>query len=254
MRISAQSWSIGRPVLSMADHEPVYRYSLREAIRNEEQDLWRESLKESCDCARAIEHAIGENYHDNRLDDCAKAIIERYGFNRVNWVLANTVQQKAEDGRISAANKEWAKGFSIPNDDVRWHFTVESHPGLTDIFLNQARKAWQALGLFEGKHCTKDEDYRGKVVVIRPDVLKDEFKTPENQLFYAEGGNGCRLDSLGTKVFGQHLNDGEKGYYRRAEIAGVLSDEFMPEWAKAKPEAVRSVEEADAALEMGGIT
>ena len=67
MRISAQSWSIGRPVLSMADHEPVYRYSLREAIRNEEQDLWRESLKESCDCARAIERAIGENYHDNRL-------------------------------------------------------------------------------------------------------------------------------------------------------------------------------------------
>ena len=80
------------------------------------------------------------------------------------------------------------------------------------------------------------------------------FKTPENQLFYAEGGNGCRLDSLGTKVFGQHLNDGEKGYYRRAEIAGVLSDEFMPEWAKAKLEAVRSVEEADATLEMGGIT
>ena len=159
----------------MPEHKPIYRFSLSEAIRNEESALWRESLKESCDCARAIERAIGENYHDNRLDDCAKTIIERYGFNRVNWVLANTVQQKAEDGRISSANKAWAKGFSIPNDDVRWHFTVESHPGLTDIFLNQVRKAWQALGLFEGKHCTRDEDYRGKVVVIRPDVLKDEY-------------------------------------------------------------------------------
>ena len=207
----------------MADHEPVYRYSLREAIRNEEQDLWRESLKESCDCARAIERAIGENYHDNRLDDCAKAIIERYGFNRVNWVLANTVQQKAEDGRISAANKEWAKGFSIPNDDVRWHFTVESHPGLTDIFLNQARKAWQALGLFEGKHCTKDEDYRGKVVVIRPDVLKDEFKTPENQLFYAEGGNGCRLIRSVQRCSGNTLMTG-----KRATIAERKSQASFP--------------------------
>ena len=126
---------------------------------------------------------------------------------------------------------------------------------MTDIFLNQVRRAWQALGLFEGKHCTNDEDYRGKVVVIRPDILKDEYKTPENQLFYAEGGNGCRLDSLGTKVFGQHLNDGEKGYYRRAEIAGVLSDEFMPEWAKAKLMAIHAVEdEAAVPLEMGGIT
>ena len=240
----------------MAEHKPLYPCSLAEAIRSNERDLWRESYKENCDCARAIERTIGENYHDNRLEDCAKLLIERYGFDRVNWVLANTVQQKKDDGRISNANKEWAKAISIPNDDVRWHFTVESHPGLTDIFLNQVRKAWQDLKLFEGKHCTAEEDYRGQVVVIRPDVLADEFKTPENQLFYAEGGNGCRPDSLGTKVFGQHLNDGEKGYYRRAEIVGVLSDEHLPDWAREKVEAIRAESEEieTAPMEMGGIT
>ena len=240
----------------MAEHKPLYPCSLSEALSSNERDLWRESYKENCDCARAIERTIGENYHDNRLEDCAKLLIERYGFDRVNWVLANTVQQKKDDGRISNANKEWAKAISIPNDDVRWHFTVESHPGLTDIFLNQVRNAWQDLKLFEGKHCTAEEDYRGQVVVIRADVLADEFKTPVNQLFYAEGGNGCRPDSLGTKVFGQHLNDGEKGYYRRAEIVGVLSDEHLPDWAREKVEAIRAESEEieTAPMEMGGIT
>ncbi len=238
----------------MADHKPLYPCSLREAVRSNEKDLWRESYKENCECARAIERAITVSYHENRLEDCANAVIERYGFNRVNWVLANTVQQKADDGRISSGNKAWAKAFSIPNDDVRWHFTVESHPGLTNLFLNQVRRAWQALGLLEGKHCTKDEDYRGKVVVIRPDVLKDKYKTPEDLLFYAEGGNGCRLDSLGTKVFGQHLIDGEKGYYRRAEIAGVLADEYLPGWAKEKVEAICAEREEAEAPQIGGIT
>ena len=238
----------------MAEHKPVYPASLREAIRSDEKELWRESYKESCDCARAIERAIGENYHDNRLEDCAKEVIERYGFNRVNWVLANTIQQKTDDGRISQANKEWARKFLIPNDDVRWHFTVESHPGLTNIFANQVRRAWAELGLFDRQHCTTDEDYRRKVVIIRPDTLKDEYKTPENQLFYAEGGNGCRIDSLGTKVFGQHLNDGEKGYYRRAEIVGVISDEYLPDWAKEKVEAIRSESEEAEVPQIGGIT
>ena len=238
----------------MEGHKPVYPCSLGEAVRSNEKDLWRESYKESCECARSIERAITISYHENRLEECADAVIKRYGFNRVNWVLANTVQQKVDDGRISPENKVWAKGFSIPNDDVRWHFSVESHPGLTDLFLNQVRKAWHALGLFEGKHCTSEEDYRGKVVVIRPDALKDEYKTPEDQLFYAEGGNGCRLDSLGTKVFGQHLNDGEKGYYRRAEIVGVLSDEYLPDWAKEKMEAIQAESEEAEAPQIGGIT
>ena len=50
----------------------------------------------------------------------------------MNWVLANTVQQKKEDGRFSQENKAWARQIYIPHDEVRWHFCVESHPGLTD--------------------------------------------------------------------------------------------------------------------------
>ena len=118
----------------MFEHKSLYIYSLSEAIRNNEKDLWRESYKENCDCARTIEKAIADNYHDNVLNDCVQPIIEKYGFDRLNWVLANTVLQNKEDGRFSEDNKRWARGFYIPREDVNWHFSVESHPGLTNPF------------------------------------------------------------------------------------------------------------------------
>lgn len=142
----------------MSEHKSLYIYSLSESVRNNEKDLWRESYKENCDCARAIEKAIAENYRNNVLNDCAQPIIEKYGFNRVNWVLANTVLQNKEDGRFSEDNKRWARAFHIPREDVNWHFSVESHPGLTNLLIGQARNAWQGLGLFDRTHCISEKD------------------------------------------------------------------------------------------------
>lgn len=188
----------------MQEHKPLYLYSREEALRHGERDQWRDSYRENCDCARAIERAIAENYRDNCLGNCAGSILDRYGFTRVNWVLANTMQQKSYDGRFSEGNKRWAKQFYIPNDDIRWHFTVESHPGLTNLFVEQVRDAWQSLGLFDASHCLpddSDQDYTGKVVVIDPNILKDKYKTLEDQLFLAEGGFGASPNSRGRKVF-----------------------------------------------------
>ena len=189
----------------MQEHKPLYLYSREEALRHGERDQWRDSYRENCDCARAIERAIAENYRDNCLGNCAGSILDRYGFTRVNWVLANTMQQKSYDGRFSEGNKRWAKQFYIPNDDIRWHFTVESHPGLTNLFVEQVRDAWQSLGLFDASHCLpddSDQDYTGKVVVIDPNILKDKYKTLEDQLFLAEGGFGASPNSRGRKVYG----------------------------------------------------
>lgn len=222
----------------MAEYKPLYVYSLSEAVRNNERDLWRESYKENCDCARAIERAINENYRDNCLNDCVQPIIEKYGFNRVNWVLANTALQKKEDGRFSEDNKRWARGFHIPHDDTNWHFSVESHPGLTNLFIGQARNAWQALGLLDRTHCISEKDgeidYTNKVLVLDPSVLKDEYKTPDDQLFLAKGGFGCRPNSRGRKVFGQFLKDGEDTHFYREDFIGVIDEKHLPKWAAEK--------------------
>ena len=242
----------------MTEHKAVYPYSFKESIRNNEHEQWRESYKENCDCARAIERAINEHYSENILHNCIKSLIKQYGFNRVNWVLANTVQYHHEDGRYSEDNKCWAKDFHIPNDDMRWHFSVESHPGLTNLVINEARKVWKELGLFDHTHCLSENDgeldYTGKVVVINPNIFKDEYKTPEDQLFFAESGFGCHPNSRGQKVFGKFLKDGEETHYKRTDIIGVLKDEYLPKWAKEKLDEIAFADENESDdITMGGL-
>lgn len=246
----------------MADHKPLYVWSLNEAIRNNERELWRENFKENCRCAMDIERAISDGYNLETycLDDRADEIIEKYGFNRVNWVLANTIREKMDDGRFSDENKTWAKGFRIPKDDVNWQFAVESHPGLTDIFVNQVRKAWQELGLFDCSHCISERDgeidYTGKVLVVDPSILKDEYKTPDDQLFFAQSGFGCSPNSRGRKVFGEFLKDGEKTHYMRSDFLGAIKDEHLPDWAREKLDAImehESQEDETEGMTMGGM-
>ena len=66
---------------------------------------------------------------------------------RVSLVLANTVQDKDWDGRISPENKAWAKDISVPNDTDAWggkrtheYVCSQAHPGLINLFVNRFRK------------------------------------------------------------------------------------------------------------------
>ena len=94
----------------MPRYKPIYPYSRREAERTGELNLWSESYAENCTCARDIDRAIADGYGDNRLDrECVKKVISEYGYDRVNWILANTIREGEHDGRYSRENKEWAK-------------------------------------------------------------------------------------------------------------------------------------------------
>lgn len=239
-------------------NNPLYPWSRTEAQKLGEFDDWTASYQENCACARSIEIAIKDEYSNNRLSgDCAKVMIEKYGFDRVNWVLANTIRDGEHDGRYCRENKLWAKGFPIPHEEYNLHrnYIVGAHPGLVDIFTNQARRLWRDLGLYDKSHCYDESserlDYTGKVVVIDPSVLKDEYKTPEDQLFYAHGGNGCRPDARGRKVFGQFLKDGEKTCHLRSEIVGAIKLDLLPEWAQRKYAEITSGDGETETLDVG---
>nr|WP_267024201.1 DUF3849 domain-containing protein [Variimorphobacter saccharofermentans] len=93
------------------------------------------------ECKEAIEKAIAENFDGTTLPrDTAKGVIEQYGKERVEYVLANTITHLAHDGRFSVNNKEWAKGI-VPS--AEWNtrdLIVTSHPAVLDGFTNQARR------------------------------------------------------------------------------------------------------------------
>lgn len=226
----------------------IYPYSLEDATRSNERGLWREHYQLNVNCARDIEKAIAENYDGSYLSsDCIKPVLGEYGIDRVNWVLANTIQENQQGGRFSRENKEWAKGFYIPKDTTQLEFVVNSHPGLTNLLTDDIRKFWQELGLFGKTHCiTTNEDYDGKVLVLDPTILKDEYKSPDYQLFRATGGFGCSPTARGRRVYGQFLKDGEETSFYRQDFLGVLKDEHLPDWAPEKLAEIQSQAEGAA--------
>lgn len=131
---------------------PVYIFSASFAKGHDELEEYRASFRANVDCMNAIEEAIASHYADNRLDgSCVKEVVDRFGMDRVSFVLANTVQHKDWDGRISADNKEWAKAEPVPDDFNAWgekrtldYCCGKAHPGLINLFVNQFRKE-QAL-------------------------------------------------------------------------------------------------------------
>ena len=230
----------------MANRNALYRYSLEDAVYYHEEAFWRESHKNNCDCARAIERSIAEHYDGQRLGkDLAQPLIDQYGFNRVNWVLANTIQQQDSDDRISPESRRWAAAFPIPQEDHSQAFVVHAHPGLADLFLQDVRKAWQALHLFEVTHCIEDsqnQDYTGKVLALNPLILKNQYQTPEDQLFLARDGFGCDPKAIGRKVFGTFLKDGENAQFQRSDFLGILKEDALPDWAREKLAAMAAQE------------
>ena len=102
-------------------------------------------------CKEATRQAINAHYGDNRLNTEAavKEVLEQFGPERMQYILANTVLKKEHDGRISRDNKAWAKTIPMPEDggDPRHSYALvvdKVNPGLTDLFLKQARKVLQA--------------------------------------------------------------------------------------------------------------
>ena len=127
---------------------PVYVFSATFAKEHEELEAYRASFRANVECRNAIEEAITNHYRDNCLGvACVQEVVDRFGAERVSFVLANTVQHKDWDGRISPQNKEWAKAELVPNDIDTWgrkntleYSCNQTHPGLINLFVNLFRK------------------------------------------------------------------------------------------------------------------
>lgn len=229
--------------------EYPYPYSYEEAQRLGEYDLdlYKKSRQLNVECAKSIKEIINKNYAGYRLEkDLAKKIIAEYGYDRVNFVLANTIRHRENDGRISKENKEWAKKVFIPEDrldryDQRGYFEVNIHSGLLDIFTSDARKEYEALGLYGKKHCNSTDglNFAGKLMILDPINLKAASKKPDEQIIYCIDGFGCSPTASGRKVYGKFLTDGTECQFYRQDFIGELKDEFVPDWARQKLEEIQ---------------
>lgn len=118
----------------------VYKYPAEYARQNGELDLYRASYRLNRECAQAIDEAVRDNWNDSHLNPgAAKGVIEKYGPERVNAVLANTLHQKEYDRRFSHDNINWAGAFLRLERGSE--FCAEAHPVKLDEFIKLARDA-----------------------------------------------------------------------------------------------------------------
>ena len=132
-------------IIDRSNDSPVYAGTLEQAVRQKDADAYLDSRKLNIDCKKAIEEAIQENYDGIRLkDDVAKDVVRRFGEERMNFVMANTIRESFLEGRFSKQNKEWAEHINIPENishgrNLNLDYIIESHPVVLDDFISMAR-------------------------------------------------------------------------------------------------------------------
>lgn len=90
---------------------------------------------------------------------------------------------------------------------------------------------------FTLEHCTPNdygESIENKVVVIRAECLRPEYRTADRQLVLATGGFGAHANARGRAVYIVNLYSGREARWNREDILGIVKPEYMPDWAKAR--------------------
>ena len=83
---------------------------------------------------------------------------------------------------------------------------------------------------------SSDDDLNGKVVVIRPDILRREYRRATNQVMLCDGGFGASPTSRGSACYCVNLYTGKTSRFERRDILGVLKDDQIPKWAQLELE------------------
>lgn len=231
-----------------------YRYSFETAKGSSQEKEYYESENENRRCRDYFtdpENGLYATAYENNVVDkdnaFTKRVIAEFGIERTMFVLATTVRSLSHDGRIDNSIKEWAKGF---NAGLRVHepttncIITELNPGIVNILAKNAIEEYAELNLFNKDQChdMTHADFEGKVIVLSPNALKEEYWTPENQLWLATGGFGCYPDKIGRAVYATCLYDGEHTRWNREDVIGVIKDEYMPKWALDKLEEMNAPE------------
>lgn len=94
-------------------------------------------------CMETIQNEISSSFDGFRINaDIAQKVVDKFDLDTVKVVLANSIQRKNFDGRISRENKTWATldvENTIPIND-RAYCIVDGNAGLLNIVANQFRK------------------------------------------------------------------------------------------------------------------
>ncbi len=113
---------------------PMENFSTENFLQGERQKTWNA-------CKTAIETTIAEHFDGYYLQQGAvEEVVEQFGKEPVEALLANTIRQLSYDGRFSRENKRWAEQFAPLIETGSETLVLTSHPAILDGFTDLVRQ------------------------------------------------------------------------------------------------------------------
>ena len=88
-------------------------------------------------------------------------------------------------------------------------------------------------------------DLKGKVVVIKPEVLRPEYRRATSQLHLCNRDFGASPGSQDSACSCTELYSGKTSCFDRSDILGTIAPEKLPEWAKHYLESIQQARQAE---------
>ena len=121
---------------------PLYLKTARYAREHGESEQYHRSRALSEACREEMDKAISENFDGMHLKEgFEQELMERYGRERVEYILATTVKENAWDGRYSRENREWAESIPVSeSESERIACCLHSNPAVIDGLIRRIRR------------------------------------------------------------------------------------------------------------------
>lgn len=162
-----------------------------------------------------IDKAISDNnyelYHYD-LEKAAYTVIEKCGIERTSKILADYINSRGYDGRISSQNKAWAKNFEPPTG--RYGPVFKTHPTVLDGFIDSFRDRIKSLEikslppLYEDKFLYSSERVE----------LRDDYRGIPETNYYNSSANEYFVEGIGW------LDN--SAYDREQKMSGLSAKDF----------------------------
>ena len=107
-----------------------------------------------------------------------------------------------------------------------------------DEIMKETEKVTSEIGMNDeitAKDCkpiSSDDTIEDKVIVIRGNVLRPEFRHASHQLMLCTGGFGAQKNARGRTCYCISLYSGKQTSFYRGDVLGVMDKHSLPEWAK----------------------
>lgn len=229
-------------------HKHVSMYPYRKPKADQpEYKVWADSERDNKVCSRALDNLLfraAEQDAELTVGDLEPAIAA-HGIDRVQWVLASTIRVRGRE--FARTDSKWARSI-VPLEQRKEMEPYAMHANASQVakLMSFARTRYDALGLLDESSCREqgaEESLEGKILVLHPTFLSDNYKTPDWQLVLATGGFGCAPQAMGQYISGVYIKDGEVSDFRLGYFIGPIKEELIPQWCTDKLQEMKAAQE-----------